>query len=329
MTPSPRPRKLILGTIWGYGYAELEPFLTTLKRTGYDGDVVFFHNGLSPATLRKIAADGVRLIPFSGSFPYIEPALAAHNRWGTLPMREDVPLQKAYYFFMVRHLLHYCFLQEYGSQYDVVFMTDIRDVIFQSDPFDFPIEGLCCFLEKAGVTLGDPTANRNWILAIFGEATLERIADKPVTCAGTVYGTVPTALAYLDAMVSTIVKQGGSIADQGIHNYVIHTGLVPHVTFYDNDSGPVLTLVLEDTIRFDPNGRVINKEGQIPPVVHQYDRHWIIAKRYYSPALKLRVLWRIIRPARMLRIVRYHLARAAHAVLPETGYRALARIARR
>jgi hypothetical protein len=49
---------------------------------------------------------------------------------------------------------------------------------------------------------------------------------------------------------------------------------VPYSRVFSNEDGPVITLtgVPEVDVRFDKNGYVVNKTGEVVNVVHQYDR---------------------------------------------------------
>jgi hypothetical protein len=296
---STKKPNLILSTVWGYSFVDLEPFLSTLRRTGYEGDVVFLCSQMAPKTLQKLQSAGVQVVPFARPFPYLGPDLAEHNHWGEMP-------DAGFFFFCLRHLLYYCFLKEHGAKYQNIFLTDVRDVIFQGDPFGFPITGLTGFEEKEGVSIKEQSSNRAWILGTFGPEVFEYLKDKSIICAGTTYGPVDAMLTYLDAMVSTIFKQNGSNNDQGVHNFVIHTGLVTNVTVYQNNDGPVLNIGIEDTVRLNNTREILNLRNQVPPVVHQYDRHYAIAKHYYSRRLRMKLWWAHNSPASTLRRWRYH-----------------------
>jgi hypothetical protein len=68
--------------------------------------------------------------------------------------------------------------------------------------------------------------------------------------------------------------------DQAVHNFLVHDRMLSELNVYDNDGGPVLTVGIEDNVLVDANGFIVNKRGDVPNVVHQYDRHWQLAKRF-------------------------------------------------
>src|SRR5262249_46053593 len=179
---------------------------------------------------------------------------------------------------------------------------------FQKDPFNFSIgEKLCCFLEREGVSLGQHPDNAGWVEFAFDKPTLERLSDNPIACAGITIGPTNLIIDYLEKMIDLFMRAPGKAwevalpvagqtsafqksraIDQAVHNYLVFEGLLPELTLYPNDGGPVLTLGIEDNVSLNNSGLIVNKRGDIPNVVHQYDRHWHVAKRYYG----FRLIWK-------------------------------------
>lgn len=283
-------KNLIVGTITGYKFHVIEPFLTSLKRTGYDGDIAFFHARIGARTRARLVHAGVILVPFEEKFPYLDQCFARHIRWPVGKRLRTLSL------FSLRHLLAYCFLSEVADKYENVMLSDIRDVIFQKDPFDFSIGSkLCCFGEKEGAKLGEDAFNAQWIEGAFDKSALEKLSDRQIMCAGVTIGPLPAVIDYLDKMIDLILHAPGKLwelpflggIDQGVHNYLIYNLLQPKISIFENNNGPVLTLALEDSVLVNKRGQIINKNGDVPNVVHQYDRHWKIARRYFGLRLLL------------------------------------------
>jgi hypothetical protein len=77
---------------------------------------------------------------------------------------------------------------------------------------------------------------------------------------------------YLTVMVDQLARlprqlEGG---DQGVHNYVVHKGLVPCARLVANREAPVLTvgLMVESEA-----AELLGQRAEAVKVVHQYDRH--------------------------------------------------------
>jgi hypothetical protein len=65
------------------------------------------------------------------------------------------------------------------------------------------------------------------------------------------------------------------LVDQGVHNYLIHTGQLKSAYVYEYDETPVLHLGQMDgkDLRTDEVGRALNGSGKIANTVHQYEKH--------------------------------------------------------
>lgn len=277
-------KNAILGAVEGYDYAVLRPFISSLRATRYAGDIVLFHNRVDDRTLRRLRKHGVVLVPFSETFPYMEPALAAHNRWSEKQQSQRLEVTS------FRHIIAYCYLMAYPGRYQYVMLTDTRDVIFQKNPFDFSIDGkLCYFTEREGISIGQKVETR-WIRHAFGPATAYRLSEKPIVSAGITIGPMESIIAHLEQMIEAIFEcpapEFGT--DQAVLNVIAHERPLPGTVLFENNNGPIMHLNLEDSVRKNPAGLVINARGDVPNVVHQHDRHWRSFLRHQS----IRLLWR-------------------------------------
>jgi hypothetical protein len=63
--------------------------------------------------------------------------------------------------------------------------------------------------------------------------------------------------------------------DQGTLNFLVRTGRLPATAVSPYGHGPAMHVGIahRDTIRTGERGRVLNREGEVCNIVHQYDRH--------------------------------------------------------
>ena len=244
---------LILGLAAGYHYGDVRPFLASLDRAAYSGDLVFF---VSETTrdLERIRAHGTQLRPMERR-----------------PGLEAVPCNG------LRYFLYLDYLASCAEQYERILIADVRDVVFQRDPFDYPWpDGICCTLEDRSATVGSCPFNARWVREHLGREALDAIADRPVSCSGTTVADHASMTAYLKRMTELLLPPptGECMAgyDQGVHNHLIHTGALDRLTLFDN-AGPILTLA---QTRGEPPvnemGEVLNEAGRPAHMIHQYDR---------------------------------------------------------
>jgi hypothetical protein len=174
----------------------------------------------------------------------------------------------------LRHGYYHDFLAADPTRFDQVLVSDVRDVVFQSDPFAEAVEGLELFMEDSSHRFDTNDFNGRWLQDLEGEAFAREHATDTPSCAGTVAGTTPALLAYLGAMRAEIswrrIPMGSH--DQGVHNALILKGRLPQAKLFPNGTGRVLTMGGMTDAHFDGEGRVFGPDGSEPAVVHQYDR---------------------------------------------------------
>ena len=286
-------RNLVIGVVRGYEFSQLWPFIHSLRRTGYKGDIVLVYNDLSLSTMTLLKAAGVKLwhIYYHG--------VGAANSWSfqwqrfvrltkRLPgyagahfiSKLILPLQTARFLHYYDYLIRHCY------KYQHVLLTDIRDVFFQRDPFVGFSDGLEAFQESGEVLLKDEEHNARWIVELFGPPGLAKVGDYPVLCSGTIMGDIDSVLGFLK-QYECLLYEARSIylpgSDQGIYNYLCRVWMPEKIRVIENGMGRVLTLgTLHDSdtrLFWNADGELLSANGLPAPLVHQYDRHKSITKQ--------------------------------------------------
>jgi hypothetical protein len=170
-----------------------------------------------------------------------------------------------------------------GSLPRQIMFTDVRDVVFQDDPFAGREGGLEIFYENDQPRLGQCAVNSKWLRTCFGDLVARELAPFNISCSGTVIGDGSSALQYLIQMWNVLSllsdEAAASIADQAVHNFVVHRGLVDGVRHRRNgDHIYTLHYVGQQAVLIDGEGAICTPDGDRCPVVHQYDRHPALAE---------------------------------------------------
>lgn len=158
------------------------------------------------------------------------------------------------------------------------FLTDSRDVIFQSSPFS--IETPHLYLYSEPVKFSQCEYNGPWISKYYGDDLLSRVSENLVLCAGTTLGSYDLITQYVDRMCSELhrhMNQPQELVDQPMHNFLYYTGQLPSAEVRAHGFSEVQTLHHEKVFSFDSEGFLLNRDGSRVPVIHQYDRH----KQYF------------------------------------------------
>ena len=171
------------------------------------------------------------------------------------------------------------YLKENKDKYNMIFTADIKDTFFQKDVFKYfqsDKSFLGVFYEEH--IIKDRPMNCDWVRFYSGQEILEKIYFNRIICSGTLIGTVDKFIEFCNVLWKTMVEKNDLIAihDQGAANYIIYY----HKYFNDclisrDNYGPVMTIGLSkrENLTLDQNDNLINYNGQIAAVVHQYNRH--------------------------------------------------------
>lgn len=256
----------VLGYATGYGVAQIAPFVLSL-RAHFDGGVILVVDP-EPAMLAFLAANAVEALP-------------APRRSGWRP---HVAVERLAAFEAVLDRL---------PEGSVALLTDVRDVLFQGDPLT-PAPTLIEAFEEAGAC-GDHRFNMKYITALAGPGMAELIRDRPALCVGTVVGPVRDLARLCRTMLMLSGRPrsalGGAFgADQATFNVAAHLDLAPIARRSNFSRVATVGLVDGRQLKLD-DGRILNPDGGVSPIVHQYDRHEHLhdhVRRRWSPGLPTR-----------------------------------------
>ena len=246
-------KNLVLGVAKGYDWHTLEPFVNSFKKNCPSAELVFFVDDVSEFTRDKLIRKGVIVEKFPDGLD----GIPNNTRW-------KVFLD---------------FLEVHGDEYEQIFITDTRDVIFQSDVFE-QFAGLSNWLgcvtevgDIRGSTTGN-TINYEWIVSCFGKDEAEKIADQKVICCGTVIGSAAEMKILCRELWKILAHKTTDVFDQAVMNCLAYNGLLPIENLLEIafDDGAIFTngLIMNNATRGD---FILRSDGGIPAVVHQNDRH--------------------------------------------------------
>jgi hypothetical protein len=153
------------------------------------------------------------------------------------------------------------------------------------------------------IRIGTSTYNRNWLITAYGEKHVLPYYTQPVICSGSTIGDQIAIESYLRAMVYQFDITGCKLkgCDQGFHNYLYYSGMLDGErkgsdnsdnNDDDNDNDGISKIIVHEqghgiinnlaALRARPlseqgmydstNEVVLNWDGSISAVAHQYDR---------------------------------------------------------
>lgn len=244
------PDDLVLGYATGYDAAMIAPFVRSLRAV-FDGPVTLVVDN-RPDVLELLAEHDVEAVHPEGSQGWEPHAV------------------------MSRFAAYARLIERHPHAVDVL-LTDVRDVVFQAEPFGPPPRRLEVFVENESGRLGDHAFNMKHMTALVGEEMTATLVDKPCICVGTVMGPRDDVARFcrMILMLAAIPRSeiGGAFgADQAACNLAVHMDLVRAEVRPNFGRVATLGMTPGDRLGF-AKGKVVNPDGGFSPIVHQHDRH--------------------------------------------------------
>ena len=248
-------KNLLIGSIVNYDWDNVAPFFNSYMQAGFENcECIIFTSNIPASTIEKIRQFNIQIQQIPERFLH---RFINDYRWE----------------------LYVDFLRDKVEDYDIIFTSDVRDVIFQADVFKFydankPFLGLAH--EHVDLT---NQCNKDWLLRRYGKDIYESLKFNQTICAGTIWGTSRVFFEFAQHMANHINSTDFPFfkyCDQVVCNYLIyHEKLFENIIITSNNyNGRVMTIgeTPNDGIKHDLEGRLLNGEGKIAAVFHQYDR---------------------------------------------------------
>ena len=257
-----RKKNLIIGTLTNFDWKTIEPFITSYVKSSFENcDLIIFVYNISQSTITQIKSFGVIIYDVPEKYRYKK---VINFRW---KINED---------FLISNI----------NKYNLVLSTDLRDVFFQKDLFKY-YDGNRSFL---GVALEDENLsepiNKKWLIDAYGKDLYNKIKNQRIICVGTVWGTIDKLIEFSKIMWEQLDSQWSlslNAIEQAVANYIIYHDKMFNGCLIksENKNGLIMTIGLtkEENIYFDLDDNLVNGNGKIAAVIHQYDRKPKIFKK--------------------------------------------------
>lgn len=185
--------------------------------------------------------------------------------------------------FFLRQWLYGAFLKIINSK-AFVLIVDGRDTVVQISPWRYMPRGdyLYFFSESATHVIRD-NVNVEWITMCYGHEAAAHLGGLRIVNAGTIWGRGHYITHYADVMLKEVEKLRqlnrtkcimNRGCDQGIHNWMIYTGMLKPVQFRleSNEFGRIFSGDDAKGMQVRGNCLLRNLLGQAYVALHQWDR---------------------------------------------------------
>jgi len=189
-----------------------------------------------------------------------------------------------------RFKLYYEYLIENKDIYNLIFICDSRDVLFQKNIFTHPLidnkYDLYIFEEESVNITIDKCRFNSLYITKSGLNIEKLVKDKPILCVGTILGTTNGILQYLkefNNVLFNIVNEENRAyygTDSGINYYIIYGNLLDNskICICKNRDKLVYTMAFPNYLNLIDYNTLLNEKKQICYdndvcyCIHQYDR---------------------------------------------------------
>jgi hypothetical protein len=198
-------KDLIIGCSTGYKWDTIKYWVNSINQSGFTGDKVLIMMNADKETIQKVTDTGFTIIGFK------------QDEQGNLVYQSNIMVH-------VERFLHiYNYLSQ--NEYRYVITTDVKDVIFQSDPFKH-IEKhmgqrqLLMFSSESILYKDEPWGNQN-LLETYGQFIYDRFKDNPIYNVGVLAGRGVAMRDLCLNIFSSSLNKPIPICDQSTFNFLI------------------------------------------------------------------------------------------------------------
>jgi hypothetical protein len=250
---------LLIGGCHNYGWHQLKNWVKTAQRHS-NCDIAVLASDIDGASVQKLVQEGCQV--------------AVHQHHQNL----------------APHVERFMYIYDYLSKtsYDYVLMTDVKDVVFQRNPFEeLQICGANLICGSEGLRYQhEPWGDQN-LQQTFGAHLWNQWRTWEIFNVGVIAGTQEDVKYAALQIFLTSINRAIPICDQAVWNYLTHaTGLAYSVHFSSPEEGWCAHLgTLADPTKMEQfrphllykepifqDGLVCNYQGLPYAIVHQYDR---------------------------------------------------------
>lgn len=266
-------KDLIIGCSTGYNWNTLKYWVNSINKTGFEGDKVLILMNCDLETATKVNNAGFKVIGFNqdanGNLIY------QHGK---------IPVHVERFLHIYEHLCQ--------NEYRYVITTDVKDVIFQKNPFTELHKHILgqrqnlAFASESIRYKDEPWGNQN-LLETYGNYIYEKFKDIEIYNVGVLAG---RGFAMRDLAINIFtaaINRPIPICDQSTFNFMIQSTWFQKSGMYlrsedawacqlgttaDPSKIEQFTPLLVEPVPQFQNGEVVTSTGKPFTIVHQYDR---------------------------------------------------------
>jgi hypothetical protein len=275
-------KDIVIGAVTNYSWDKIKFWVNSLEASGFDGLKVMICYNLDYGVVEELTKRGFTVFGFKQN--------EAEHRLEYSNSNFNICLDR------FSHIWYFLNNLENKEQYRYVISTDVRDVIFQTNPSTWLEENMLDKEINVGsecIKFGDEEWNKNNMYLSFGPLIADNMKDKIVYNAGAIAGKFQSFIDFCNNIFLSCGGApqhvpGGGGPDQAAMNVLLNMKPYSDITnFAKSEDGWAAQLaVMGDPRKFDTMSKFITEpfchiegdtvytnNGKIYSIVHQYDRN--------------------------------------------------------
>lgn len=275
MTLNNNKNMLVLSLALNYNFSHITNFILSLKNSKYNGKIIIFTYSISKCYKDLLLSNNIDNIELKHKYPYYP-----HNDTYYPIAKGKIKKYLYYYkgksFLTYRYFIYKLFIRYYGKYYKYILITDIRDVLFQKNPFEWNIKrGVYLIEEHPKRKIGSDKSNAMYVKHFKPS---KHVYKSTIINGGIIYGSNVEIYFFLEDLLKFICSFHCNANDQGgINTFVRSSKYFSYPLYILNASHtPVKTLALwlfdSPKCCLPMNNIILNKDLSVPHIIHQYDR---------------------------------------------------------
>lgn len=268
-------KDVVIGAITDYNFDKIKPWVNSLNRSGFTGHKILICYNIDYATCDELSKQGYLLFGFQGN-----------------DKKLCLEYPKKDFSIVVDRFLHMWHFLESLDDIRYIVSTDVKDVIFQSNPSEWLDENFTggILASQESIHYCDEDWGKNNLTKAFSSVVYEKYKNEMIHNAGVIAGSKKH---FLDLCLNIYLIcngmpghiEGGGGPDQAALNILLNSeaykdctfsvpsekawaaqlGTVANSRYFDKTTAPCPKFHLE-------NGLVTTESGKPFTIVHQYDR---------------------------------------------------------
>ena len=275
-------KDLVIGAIGDYQFNQIQNWVNSLNQCGFEGDKILISYNSNQELIKRLRENNIEVYEISTDAIGQQVNQFITNSGQVNASNAHLLVHNVRFFHMWQLL---CQFRNEGRSFNRIIHTDVRDIIFQNNPSEWLDMNMRSEIvsPSESVKYFDQAWNRDNFRRSFGDIAFMNLAkDMIVSNVGSFAAKTDTCIDL--CLHIYLLAVGQWHADQPAFNVLVNTTYKDRTQwagtkeYWAAQIGATIEArsngenILEPAPTMNDNGLVINEDGNVFPILHQYER---------------------------------------------------------